>query len=99
MTAGCYPKATYKQVDKSKENLKYFLPGRTLNNSSKWPHSLLAKGQQNAVELSYITMVITCGDIVFQLMCACNFIIFKCLNTRTLTDSCILFCTLNCTHD
>ena len=42
------------------------------------------------VELSYITMVITCGDIVFQLMSvSVNLIIFKCLNT--LTDSCILF--------
>ena len=51
MTAGCYPRATYKQVDQSKENFKYFLPGRTLNNSSKRPHSLkynIAKGQQNA---------------------------------------------------
>ena len=51
MTAGYYLKATYKQVDKSKENLKYFLPGRTLNNSSKRPHSVkynIAKGQQNA---------------------------------------------------
>ena len=51
MTAGRYPKATYKQVDKSKENLKYFLPGRAHNNSSKRPHSLkynIAKGQQNA---------------------------------------------------
>ena len=45
-----HTKATYKQADKSKENLKYFLPERTLNNSSKRPHSLkynIAKGQQN----------------------------------------------------
>ena len=49
--AGRPPKAAYKDTESNKENLKYFLPGKTHNNSSKRPHSLkynISKGQQNA---------------------------------------------------
>ena len=52
MIAGRPPKATNKHVKNGKENsLKYFLPGKAHNNSSKRPHSLkynISKGQQNS---------------------------------------------------
>ena len=38
--AGHPPKAAYKHAESNKENLKYFLPGKAYNNSSKRPHSL-----------------------------------------------------------
>ena len=49
--AGRCPKAACKPTEENKENLKYFLPGKAHNNSSKRPHSLkynITKGQQNA---------------------------------------------------
>lgn len=39
--AGHLPKAAYKPIENNKENnLKYFIPGKAHNNSSKRPHSL-----------------------------------------------------------